>query len=119
MLRLTISNRFTIRQHLKITAQMEQKVLFLLAGFVVLLIASRNLRADSPPTVTHDVAFVVGTKAAIHWFEVDNPAIGGTISVINQPYPSTDALNSAVVDVSRNRLMYVDDTRGGQCGLRI
>jgi hypothetical protein len=90
----------------------KRKVLSVLAGVAALLVAARHSYADSPPTFTHDVAFKVGTNASINWFEIDNPSVGGVITVANQPYPSTHELNAAVVDISRNRLIYIDDTNG-------
>jgi hypothetical protein len=72
-----------------------------------LLVAARPSYADM-----HDVAFLVGENARINWFEIDNPSVGGTLTVTNQPYPNSHALNAAVVDAGRNRLLYIDDTSG-------
>lgn len=75
-------------------------------GVSVLAAAMQHAHADSPSTIVHDVAFKVGSNASIIWFEIDNPAVGGTLSVTNAPYASNAQLNGAVVDISRNRLIY-------------
>ncbi len=85
----------------------------LFVGVAAILVAAQPVHADSPPTITHDVVFKVGTNSSINWFEIDNPSVGGTITVTNQPYANTDDLNTVVIDISRNRLMYVDDTGPG------
>src|SRR5690348_446768 len=78
---------------------------------LLMVLASRPALADQP-TITADVAFKVGNNASIDWFEIANPSVRGTITVTNQPYPSTHSLNSAVVDIGRNRLIYMDDALG-------
>jgi hypothetical protein len=88
------------------------KILLVLAEVAAILVVARRSYADPRSTSTHDVAFKVGTNARINWFEIDNPSVGGVITVANQPYPSTDSLNAAVVDISLNRLIYIDDTNG-------
>jgi len=80
-----------------------------LAG-VVLFAASIPLSFAAPLTTTADVAFKVGDNASIDWFEIANPSVGGTITIASQPYSGSDNLNSAVVDASRNRLIYIDDS---------
>lgn len=80
-----------------------------LVFITIALILIHSNRADSA-IITHDVAFKVGTNGSIIWFEIDDPSISGTLQVTNAPYPDTDALNAATVDISRDRLIYDDDT---------
>lgn len=64
------------------------------------------LGGSSPAQVMQEVVFRVGDNATIDWFVINNPAIRGTLNVTNAPYPTTDTLNAAVVDVNRNRLNF-------------
>jgi hypothetical protein len=78
------------------------KRLALLALFVL----TATVHLASADTITHEVAFKVGANGGIDWFEIDNPAVAGTLQVNNAPYPSNSQLNAAAVDVARDRLVF-------------
>jgi hypothetical protein len=68
-------------------------------------------------TVSTDVVFKVGTNSSIDWFEINNPSVGGTITVANQPYAHSQALNAAAVDIATNQLIY--DAYGPAYGISL
>jgi hypothetical protein len=76
-------------------------------ALIGLLISAAVVHLTSADTITHEVAFKVGANGGIDWFEIDNPAVAGTLQVNNAPYPSNSELNAAAVDVARNRLIFV------------
>jgi hypothetical protein len=63
---------------------------------------------------TQEVVFRAAENSTIDWFEINNPAIHGTLKVTNAPYDNTTPLNAAVVDVGRNRLVYDSATDNPQ-----
>jgi hypothetical protein len=77
--------------------------------FVGVATAWLSLAEIASAQVAHEVVFRVAGNASIDWFEIDNPAVRGTLNVTNAPYDSTASLNAAAVDVSRNRLIFDND----------
>lgn len=80
------------------------------AGLIGVFISAALVHWASADPITHDVVFKVGANSGIEWFEIDNPAVAGTIQVANAPYASNSELNGAVVDAARNRLIFVTQT---------
>jgi hypothetical protein len=79
---------------------------------LIAAVAWLGLAGVSQAQVMQEVVFRVGDNASIDWFVINNPTIHGTLNVANAPYPSTDGLNAAAVDVNRNRLVFNDPANG-------
>jgi hypothetical protein len=75
-------------------------------ALIALIILAAAAHFASADTITHEVAFKVGSNGGIDWFEIDNPSVNGTLQVNSPPYASNSQLNAAVVDVARNRLVF-------------
>jgi hypothetical protein len=75
-------------------------------ALIALFVSAALANSASADAITHEVAFKVGMNGGIAWFEIDNPAVTGTLQVNNTPYPSNSQLNAAAVDVARNRFIF-------------